>query len=124
MGLKPSMGDSSLGDAVETHSPNQILSHQQLNYGDFLYVKKRGIPRRLARVIGVDFLSEKIMVEWIVGLTLLTAGLEFSEHSLNGHRGENWLEKASGVIKINAYWVQRSLAKPFDPDKIDPDYFP
>jgi hypothetical protein len=124
VGLKPSVGDTNLKDVVEKHSPDQVMSHQELHYGDLLSVKEKGIPRKLVRVIGVDFLNEKVVVEWIAGLTLLTAGLEFSEYSLNGYHGENWLEKVSSKVKEKIFWAQRRIAIPFDPESIVPDYFP
>ncbi len=120
----PPVSETNLGDAAEAHSSNQVLSSENLHIDDFLCVVEKGVPKELVKVIGIDFLNEKIMVERIVGLTVLTAGLEFSRYSLNGHHGENWLETVSGDIKIKAYRLYRRIAKTFDPEKIDPDYFP
>ena len=124
MGFISSTGETALGDVVEKHSPDQILFHKQINYGDFLYVYEIGTPRILARVLGVDFFGKKITVEWVVGSTILIKSIDFSGYSLDESYGDNWLEKAKG-LKTGLIWDLRYFrARPFDPDKIDPDYFP
>ena len=126
MGVTSTIGDtgSDADISVVTHSASQVLYHQDVHCGDFLYVNEKGVPRKLVRITGVDFLGKKITVEWIVGSTILTKNLDFSGYSLDGSHGDNWLKKAKG-FKTGLVWdIRYFRAKPFDPDKIDPDYFP